>query len=527
MEIGKNKWKVLGTLALTVALIVVDGTIVNVGLPVIMKDLHLSFTNAEWIITIYSLVFSSLLITSGRIADNVGRRKMLIIGIVTFMIGSIMASLSSNITWMLIARVIQGVGGAIALPTTLSAVNTFFKEGKDRVIAFAVWGSVISGMAAVGPLLGGLFTTYASWHWIFWINIPIGLVIIYMAIKFVPESYGEKWQGKFDILGFILSIIGFGSLVFGLIESKNYGWWTPKMANMQLFGISIVPYFLGLGVIALILFIMWENHLAKNNRSALLSLKLFNIRSFSIGNIIACVVAVGEFGLLFVLPLYLQNALELSAMQAGLILSLMGVGAFFAGGMATPFVRKTSAKTVVSTGLLVESLSLLGFFLTTNVHTNVIIIGLWLLVYGIGLGFASAQLTSIVMEDVPNQNAGQGSSVQSTVRQLGSALGVAIIGTIFASLLSVKVPGTLNHVPMEQPIRSGLEQSVIKSAGSSIRGIEKDKMLPDKQRTQIVDDLKVVFTKSVDDVLGISALILFGSFVITMLLPKKDLKKNS
>lgn len=150
----RNKWMILAILALAVSIIVIDGTIINVALPVIIKDLHLNFTNAEWIITLYSLIFSSLLITTGRINDVLGRKKMLIIGVVFFIIGSILASLSHGIEMMLVARSVQGVGGAIVLPTTLSTVNTFFK-GHERIIAFAVWGSVISGMAAVGPLLGG------------------------------------------------------------------------------------------------------------------------------------------------------------------------------------------------------------------------------------------------------------------------------------------------------------------------------------------------------------------------------------
>ena len=157
-----QKWKILTFLALSVSLIVIDGTIVNVSLPVIVRDLHFTFTDAEWIVTIYSLVFSSLLISTGKVADILGRRKLLITGIVVFIVGSIMASLSNTLLIMLVSRFIQGVGGAIVITTTLSTVNTIFK-GKDRVIVFAVWGSVISGMAALGPFLGGFFTTYMDW----------------------------------------------------------------------------------------------------------------------------------------------------------------------------------------------------------------------------------------------------------------------------------------------------------------------------------------------------------------------------
>lgn len=517
-----QKWKVLTFLALSVSLIVIDGTIVNVSLPVIMKDLHFTFTNAEWIITLYSLVFSSLLISTGKIADILGRKKLLITGIFVFIIGSIMASLSHNLPIMLISRFIQGIGGAIVLPTTLSTVNTLFK-GKDRTIAFAVWGSVISGMAALGPLLGGFFTSYTSWRWIFWINIPIGIIIILGALKFIPETYGKKQEGSFDFIGLILSIITFGTIVYGLIEGKDYGWWKVKGNAPHINNLSVIPYVLGIGLLALILLVLWELHLIKNKKSPLIALNLFKFKSFSIGNITACIVAIGEFGLLFVLPLYLQNVLFMSAMKSGLILSLMGVSAFLAGGFATPFVNKTSPKTVVSTGLGLETISFFGFFLTIKPNSNIWLICLWLIIYGLGLGLASAQLTSIVMVDVPDNQAGQGSSIQSTVRQLGSALGIAIIGTVFISFLWHDVPGSLSNTNLPTFETSQLEKSVIKSAGASISGIKNspaNPMMPIAIKNSIVTKLSHSFTHSIVRTIGIAGTILLISFILTFLLPK-------
>ena len=517
-----QKWKALTFLALAVSLIVIDGTIVNVSLPVIMRDLNFSFTNAEWIVTLYSLVFSSLLISTGKIADILGRKKVLIFGTIVFVIGSIMASLSHQLVTMLSARFIQGIGGAIVLPTTLSTVNTIFK-GKDRTIAFAVWGSVISGMAALGPLLGGFFTTYVDWRWIFWINIPLGILIIFGAFMFIPETYGEKQKGMFDFIGLILSIITFGTIVYGLIEGKNYGWWHVKGNAPHIHHLSIIPYVLGIGILSLILLILWELYLTKRNKSPLIALNLFKFWSFSIGNLTACTVAIGEFGLLFLLPLYLQNILFLSAMQSGLILSLMGVSAFLAGGLAEPFVRKTSPKIVVTIGLGLETISFIGFFLTIKPASNIWLICLWLLVYGLGLGFASAQLTSIVMVDVPDNQAGQGSSIQSTVRQLGSALGIAIIGTLFVTFLWHDVPGSLDKINLPRIETSQLEKSVIKSAGASISGIKKapnSPMMPKVVKNEIVTNLSHNFTNSVVKTMGIAGAILLISFILTFLLPK-------
>ena len=551
----KFKWNALIVLALAVSIIVMDGTIVNVALPSIMRDLHVSFVNAEWIVTIYALVFSALLITTGRIADIVGRRNTLIVGIVVFCIGAVIAGVAPDLNWLLVARFVQGIGGAIVLPTTLSSINTIYKD-KDRIMAFAIYGSVISGMAAIGPLLGGAFTTYTSWRWVFWIDLPIGLLIVIGAFLWMPETYGEKYVGRFDWLGFISSAIAFSAIVYALIEGTTYGWWLPKENTVAWAGISRVPWIFALGIIALIVMIFRELNLIHKGKSHLVSLNLFEIKSFSLGNIIAGIVAIGEFGLIFLLPIFLQNALDKTAMETGWILCVLGVGAFIAGGLATPFVRATNAKTVVATGLALEFISFAGFYFTIRPNTPMSLIVLWLAIYGLGLGFASAQLTSIVMENIPDEKAGQGSSIQSTVRQLGSALGVAIIGTIFIGFLSINVPGTFSNLPFPPQMQRGLETSIIESGGASIPSIEKmaadapfgprgsessagvseetaahdingkDAQSVAKERERIVqmvrEDALSGFTISVYQTLGVSSFFLLASFILTLFLPKDD-----
>lgn len=519
----KHKWLALSTLALAVSLIVIDGTIINVAIPVIMKDLKLNFTQVEWITTLYALVFSALLITTGRIADHVGRRKMLMLGIVIFIIGSIFASTAKGINSLLFARFIQGIGGAVVLPTTLSAVNsTFF--GRDRIIAFAVWGSVISGMAAIGPLVGGYFCTYVSWRWIFWINVPIGVIILIGALKFVPETYGEKLTNGFDFLGFIVSSLGLASLVYGLIEGRNLGWIDAKDPSKEILGISYTPYLIVFGFLLLVLFILWEKHQVKNGKTHLLDVTLFRLKSFTLGNTIACLVAIGEFGLLFVLPLFLQNILGLSAMDSGFILASLGIGAFVSGGFASEIGRRTSPTVVASLGLFVETVGLAGFYFTVVPDISKMVIVLWLVVYGIGLGMASAQLTSTVLVDVPPVKSGQGSATQSTVRQLGSALGIALMGTILVSFLTVNVNTSLKNIAMPEQSVQGIETSVIETAGASIAGIKQDNRLmhmPQQERQKLFTALDDSFTKSSVDTIGVSALILGFGFILSLFLPKK------
>ncbi|MEO7126895.1 MAG: MFS transporter, partial [Nakamurella sp.] len=263
-----NRWLTLVTLSLGVALIVIDGTIVNVALPVIIRDLHLNFTDAQWVTTIYALVFAGLLITTGRLADRFGRRRLFALGVVVFVVSSVFAGFAASSGDLLAARVFQGVGGALILPSTLSTVNATF-VGRDRAIAFGVWGSVISGMAAVGPLLGGWLTTDHSWRWIFYVNVPVGAVLLVGIVLFVPETRGSDFAPGADIVGFLLSTVGLAALVFGLVEGGTYGWWRPTAA-LHLAGltwsasaaVSIAAASIALGLALLAIFVVWERRRA-------------------------------------------------------------------------------------------------------------------------------------------------------------------------------------------------------------------------------------------------------------------------
>ena len=223
---NRKRWIGLLFISLGVSMIIVDATIVNVAIPNIFVDLKISTTQAQWIQEIYTLVFASLLLVFGRWADRFGRRKMFVIGILIFALSSVVAANVGSGDALIMARLVQGIGGAMMLPTSLSLLNsTFF--GKERGIAFAIWGSTIGASAALGPLLGGYLTTSQSWRWAFGINIPIGAIVLIGLLIFVKESRGESESGA-DYFGALLSVLGIGSIVFGLIEGRNYGWWSSR-----------------------------------------------------------------------------------------------------------------------------------------------------------------------------------------------------------------------------------------------------------------------------------------------------------
>ena len=216
------RWFGLVFISLAVALIIVDSTIVNVAVPAIVDELDLSSTQVQWVQEAYTLVFASLLLLFGSLADRFGRRRLLLIGVVLFAAASVGAAFAPTADLLIGARLVQGVGGAMMLPSTLSLLNATFR-GRERGIAFAVWGSTIGGMAAVGPLLGGWLTTAFSWRWAFGINVPLGILIIIGVLWAVSESR-EGSRGRIDLVGVVLSVVLFGSLVFGLIEGRTLGW---------------------------------------------------------------------------------------------------------------------------------------------------------------------------------------------------------------------------------------------------------------------------------------------------------------
>ena len=204
-----GRWMALTVLAAGLSLIVLDGTIVGVALPTMISALHLTLTDAQWVNAIYNVIFAALLLGSGRLGDRIGRRTTFIAGVVLFVAGSLLAATAAGAGSLIASRAVQGIGGALVLPATLSSVNSLF-HGKDRAAAFGVWGAVMSGMAALGPLLGGVLTEYVSWRWIFWVNLPLGLLVIAGIIAWVPQTHGKQYSRGVDVDGLLTSAIGFG-----------------------------------------------------------------------------------------------------------------------------------------------------------------------------------------------------------------------------------------------------------------------------------------------------------------------------
>ena len=469
---ARRRWLAMPFIAAGVAMIIVDATIVNVAVPTIIRELHTTVSSAEWMNSIYSLVFAALLITLGRVGDMFGRRRLFMIGTVWFVVASLVAATASSGGVLIFGRFLQGIGGAMILPATLSTVNSMFR-GQERAIAFAIWGSTIGGMAAVGPFLGGWLTTDLSWRWAFLINVPLGIAIVIGLLTLVPETSDPNTPRGVDVPGQLTLIVGLTTLVFGLIEGQTYGWWLStkrlELVGWPVGAISPVPVAFAIAVVSIGAFILIERSRQRAGKLVVVDLRLFSIYSFARGNGAALIVALGEFGLLFVLPLYLQGALGLSALDTGAALIPLAVGTLLAGGLTPVLAPRIGPRGVVQLGLVLEVLGIGTLGLVLGEDTSVWTIIPFLTVYGIGVGFATAQLTGVVLTEVPVEASGQGSGIASTFRQVGSALGIAILGTILLSTLESGVSSRLKSVPGIPAARQeAIAHAIGTSGGSAI-----------------------------------------------------------
>ncbi|MFM6979950.1 MAG: DHA2 family efflux MFS transporter permease subunit [Micrococcales bacterium] len=495
-----NRWIGLVFISMAISLVIIDGTIVNNIFPKVIQALSLSSTEVQWVQESYVLVFASLLLVWGSIADRFGRRLLLLIGVLIFIGASVWCGLSEDASTLILARVIQGIGGSMVLPTTLSLVNANF-QGKERGIAFAVWGSTIGGMVALGPVIGGWLASIDenSWRLAFNVNLPIGLVIVVGLLLFVHESKVEIKDKSLDFVGAAISVIMFLTLVFGLIEGRAYGWLMAKSNNpfelgdfkWPTDGISVIPISLAISAIFFALFYFWERRQSKRHKNVLLDLDLFHISSFRNGSIAALIISMGEFGLLFALPLWLQNVQGLSPIDSGLVLLWLAGGAFLASGAGGAMSGKVAPVTAVRAGVMLELLGVIATGLAIYLGQGWGWVAPGLLLYGIGVGLATAQLTGVIMVDVPAQKIGQASGSQSTVRQIGSALGIAVLGTALFSATESSMTSRLSDVAgLPEEAKSGLVSGVVDSAGGiipSLKDILTAQQIPAETAQQVSD----------------------------------------
>ncbi len=447
----KRRWIALLLLGLSLTLIIIDSTIVNIAFPSIRKTFGASFADAEWVNSIYSLVFAAALITWGKLGDQYGRRNIFVAGAVVFVLGSLGSGFAPNIGLLIVFRALQGMGGAMMSPSTLSIISSTF-QGRERGIAFGIWGATAGVAAALGPLLGGWIIRYGtgitpdSWRLAFLINVPIGVFAIAGSFWAIRENRDHSIKHHIDWPGILFASLALGAVVFGAIEGQNYGWLEAKklftlgpLAYPQLAPgvtaipagtLSFIPFTFIFGVVMFVIFMVFELRQERRGGEPLFEFGLLKYRSFRYGLLTVLIVALGEFGVVLVLSIFFQLAKGLDAFQTGLrfvpFAGMMVIAAPMAGVLSSRF----GAKWIVTIGMVCEAVSLFWFSRILAVDASFSAILPAFMLYGVGVGLAIAQLANTVLSDIPSQKAGVASGANNTVRQVGASLGIAIIGAV-------------------------------------------------------------------------------------------------
>jgi EmrB/QacA subfamily drug resistance transporter len=427
-----RRWQALGVLALSLFLVTVGNTILNVGLPTIRDDLGASSSQLQWIVDGYLLVFAGLLLTAGSLGDRFGRRRALVNGLVIFGVGSTLAALSDSSNALIASRALMGLGAAGIMPTTLSILTNIF-PASERPKAIAAWAGVSGLGIAVGPITGGWLLEHFSWNSTFLVNLPIVAACLLGAVLLVPESRDPE-QPKLDIPGAALSIAGLSSIVWGLIEAPEKGW-----------GDGAIIGAFALGVTILAAFIAWERHTAH----PMLDVSVFRNLRFSAASISVTFVFFALMGVLFFLTTYMQAVLGYSALDTGIRVLPVAFGMVVASKLSIGLVQRLGTKVVVAAGLGTVAAALAmetGF----GVDTGYTQIATALFLMGTGMGLAMAPATEAIMGSLPKAKAGIGSAMNDVVREVGGTLGVAVLGSLLTSSFASAMDGSVAGLPAEQ-----------------------------------------------------------------------------
>jgi EmrB/QacA subfamily drug resistance transporter len=441
-----RKWWTLFAVSFGLFMIMLDNTVVNVALPSIREDLGISISELEWVVNGYALTFGVLLLSGGKLADMLGRRRIFIVGLVIFTLSSFFCGFASSAGVLIGARVVQGVGAALMNPATLSIITATFPP-RQRGAAIGIWAGVSAMALAIGPLVGGAITEHISWSWVFYINVPIGILAILAARLLIDESKDTTEQ-RLDPLGLVTSAVALFSLTYGLIESNDRG-----------FG---DPFVLGLFAIAALSFVTFYL-VESRQRLPMLDLNLFRNRSFTSANIVMLLIGLAMFGTFFFVSLFVQNVLLYSPMQAGATFLPMTMMIIFVAPVAGKLADTLGPRALMVPGLTLVTASLVLFSLQDTGSTFWTLLPA-LVIGGLGMATAMAPTTTAAMHAVPIAKAGVGSAVINSMRQVGGSVGIALTGAIVATQFN---PGR----PNPQDFVDGFQLGLRVAAGIAFVGV--------------------------------------------------------
>jgi EmrB/QacA subfamily drug resistance transporter len=415
-----RKWWTLGALSFALFMIMLDNTVVNVALPSIQRDLGIGLSELEWTVNAYALTFAVLMLTGGKLADFFGRRRIFLIGLVTFTISSLACGLAATGGTLIGARTLQGIGAALMLPATLSIISATF-PAHQRGMAIGIWAGVSAMALAIGPLIGGLITEHINWSWIFFVNVPIGVLGLIVGRLVIKESRDTSAEQRLDFPGLLASAIGLFALTFALIEANSYGWTDPMIIGLFV-----------LSAVSLAAFVLLELH----QRSPMLDLSLFRSSTFAGANVVALLVTLAMFGVFFFMSIYMQNILGYSATKTGAAFLPMTILIILIAPISGKASDRIGSRALMTAGMLCLSASLIVFS-RLGLDSTFWDILPGLVVGGFGMALVMTPMTAAALGSVPVEKSGVGSGVLNTFRQLGGALGIAVMGAIVASYVDL------------------------------------------------------------------------------------------
>jgi EmrB/QacA subfamily drug resistance transporter len=410
-----GRWAALALVVAAQFMVVLDISIVNVALASIKSDLHFAQANLQWVISAYAIVFGGFLLLGGRLADLLGRRKLFVAGVALFTVSSVLCGLAWSETSLIVFRAVEGLGGALFAPAGLSLLMNTFREGRDRNVALGIWGAASGSGAAVGVLLGGVLTSYLSWPWVFFINVPVGLAIIALSPRYLAESRVDLGHRHFDFAGATSITASLMLLVYALTQATERGWSSVLTVTLLAASVLLAAIFVAI---------------ERRAETPLLPFRIFRGNRLATANVITGIVAAIAFSQFFVLTLYLQEILHYSAARAGLAFAAIAGTVAVMSNVAQNLVTRIGARRVLAAGLLSAAVSE-ALLTRLPVHGHYVrdLLPSFLLI-GVGIGVSFVAVTIAALQGIPPADAGIASGLVNTSRQIGGAVGLAVVSTI-------------------------------------------------------------------------------------------------
>jgi EmrB/QacA subfamily drug resistance transporter len=490
-DFGGNKWWTLVAVCLGTFMLLLDITVINVALPDIQQALHSSFSDLQWVVDVYALTLASLLLPAGSLADLFGRRLLYIIGVSVFTVASLLCGLATSTLMLQFSRGLQGVGGAIMFSVSLALLADAFR-GKDRGVAFGIWGAITGLAVAIGPLLGGALTSGLSWEWIFYINLPIGVVAVFITVLRVAESR-IPGAHRPDFVGFVIFTLALSSLVYALIQSNEASFTDGR----------VIGCFAAAAVL-LVVFVVVERRV----RYPSFDLSLFRLPTFSGAAVTAFGLSASIFSMLLYLVLYIQDVLGFDAFNTGLRLLIISAGIMLTTPIAGRLSSRVPVRLLIGPGLVLIGVGLLLMRgLNADSQWTHLIPGM--IISGAGVGMVNPPLASTAVGVVRSDRAGMASGINSTFRQVGIATGIALLGTLFSNKVMQDVIVRSQHVPALAGKGQQLANAV--QSGNSQQAVSQ---VPPGSRAAVQQVIRGSFTAGLDRILLIAAIIALASAVI-------------